>query len=247
MGCELVLEVLPDYALGTLDEEAAAAVRRHLRGCAACRADAAALDRGVAAFTGAAHAAVPPSDLKDRVLAVLDREWAEAPPARGPRRRPFAWIAAGAAAAMLTGALSWGAIAQHRASSAEASLRVLARDAAGYRTLLATLGGRDVRVARLEPQGAGTVWGTAVLYDSTQGRSWVLVMCRGWEGSLHRATVSVSSADGRTITFPSPMTFDASGNGTALLVTGATLRDFTRVVVAAPDGSIVAAGSASTG
>ena len=66
MGCEEVRELLPDHALGTLDEVQATAVRRHLRGCGACRSDALALDRGVAMFASAAHEVEPPTELRER-------------------------------------------------------------------------------------------------------------------------------------------------------------------------------------
>jgi len=35
MSCEEVREQLPDYSLGTLSDVESAALRRHLRGCAA--------------------------------------------------------------------------------------------------------------------------------------------------------------------------------------------------------------------
>ena len=40
MKCEDLRQQLPDYTLGTISETETAAVRRHLRGCAACRAEA---------------------------------------------------------------------------------------------------------------------------------------------------------------------------------------------------------------
>src|SRR2546427_6776369 len=82
MSCEEVREQLPDYSLGTLSDIEAAALRRHLRGCAGCRAEATKLDEGVALFASAAHAMEPPPELKSKVLGVLEEEWREAPPAK---------------------------------------------------------------------------------------------------------------------------------------------------------------------
>jgi len=79
MKCEDVLEQLPDCTLGTPPEIEAASLRRHLRGCAACRRDAATLDQDLVMFASAAHAAEPPAELKERVLSVLAHEWAEGP------------------------------------------------------------------------------------------------------------------------------------------------------------------------
>src|SRR6266550_2325107 len=78
MTCDEILQLLPDHALGTLSETEEAAVRRHLRGCGACRADAVALDRGVAMFASAAHATEPPPALRERVMTTLSEEWADA-------------------------------------------------------------------------------------------------------------------------------------------------------------------------
>ena len=87
MSCDAVRQQLPDYVLGTLSETETAAIRRHLRGCASCREDATELDQGVALFAGAAHVAEPPPDLKERVLAVLEEEWAERGCSRSTRRK----------------------------------------------------------------------------------------------------------------------------------------------------------------
>src|SRR5947208_7718459 len=98
MRCEEVRELLPDHALGTLDEVQATSVRRHLRGCGACRSDALALDRGVAMFASAAHELEPPAELRQRVMDVLDEEWAETParPGRRSFRRMVPWFAVAA-------------------------------------------------------------------------------------------------------------------------------------------------------
>ena len=80
MRCEEVREQLAEHLLGTLDERVDAEVREHLRGCASCRADMAALAEGVSTFAAAAHDLDPPEDLRERALTVLEREWAEAEP-----------------------------------------------------------------------------------------------------------------------------------------------------------------------
>src|SRR5207237_9472589 len=79
--CEQVLDRLPDHTLGTLTDEDSAAVRAHLRGCAACRSDAESLDTGLLMFASAAHDVEPPPELEERVLSVLAEEWAADTPA----------------------------------------------------------------------------------------------------------------------------------------------------------------------
>ena len=57
--CEEVRERLPEHVLGTLDEPHDLSVRRHLRGCAGCRREMAALGDGVAMFARAVHDSHP--------------------------------------------------------------------------------------------------------------------------------------------------------------------------------------------
>src|SRR5580765_344125 len=125
MTCEQVLQLLPDHAMGTLSETEEAAIRRHLRGCGGCRADALALDRGVAMFASAAHVADPPPELRNRVMTALQEEWVDADRAREASAandarthgrwtggRALRWAAVAAVVIGLIGALSWGSV-QH--------------------------------------------------------------------------------------------------------------------------------------
>src|SRR5438477_312551 len=124
MTCEEIREQLPDYSLGTLSDVEATAIRRHLRGCTACRADATKLDEGVA--------------LSSRTAQVIE--------------------------------------------------------------------------------------GSAVLYDSDKGQSWILVMARapGYSGQLE---VSVSAPGGRTIALR-PIEIGAEGEGSTWFVTAADISAF---------------------
>jgi hypothetical protein len=243
MTCEQVLDQLPDYTLGTLSEVETAAVRRHLRGCASCRADAASLDQGIAMFSGAA-AEEPPAELEGRVLSVLSEEWSETMVPAPPRRlRIASWLAT-AAAIIAVGALVWGSAAQMSANHRASDLARYQTDAAKYRRFLGALGGRDVREALLAPQGGSVVQGTAILYDSDIGQSWVLVLARG-AGETGEATVTLTSTDGRTIKL-FPMKFDARGDGSSWLVTSANISRFNGVRVTAPDGTLLASGTVAS-
>ena len=74
MRCDEVREILAEHLLGTLAEPEDLQVRRHLRGCAGCRSDMAALGEGVSLFARAAHETPPPDGLRERVLSVLEEE-----------------------------------------------------------------------------------------------------------------------------------------------------------------------------
>ncbi len=243
MKCEDVLGLLPDYTLGTPSGTEGATVRRHLRGCAACRRDAETLDKGLAMFATAAHEAEPPVELKERVLSVLADEWAEGPATPVTSRpRVLRWLAAAALIMALAGSVAWGVSQRMTAQRSVAALRGYQRNAEAYQRFLQALGGRDVRVARLKPQGTSVVTGSAVLYDSDTGQSWVLVLARA-PGPQQPMTVTMSTASGRTIRI-GQMRFDARGDGSIWLVTSANLADFRVVRLTDLDGVLEASGSA---
>ena len=103
MTCEEVRELLPEHLLSALDETTDMAVRRHLRGCAACREERMKLEEGVAALSHAVHEEDPPEELRARVLRALDEEWEEpgpvpaAPRPPTPSHRRSVWTAVAAA------------------------------------------------------------------------------------------------------------------------------------------------------
>jgi predicted anti-sigma-YlaC factor YlaD len=230
VNCEDVREQLPEHLLGTLEEPIDLEVRGHLRGCAGCRHEMMALAEGVSAFALAAHQIEPPQDLKDRVLRVLEQEWAEVPSVRvRVRRAPWmAW----AAALVIVASLAWGAISTLRASHFEAA-------ANKYDSLLGALGGENVRVGTLRPAGPQAFGGSAVLYDSKVGQSWALILVRA-PGMQGEAAVTLSSPQGRTISMH-PLQFAEGGEASSWLVTSSSLKSFDSVTIRdAATGTILA-------
>ncbi len=246
MNCESVRELLPDHTLGTLGETESAALRRHLRGCSSCRAEAGALDEGMALFASAAHSTEPPADLQRRVLSVLQDEWTDAPAPARPRVR---WLAMAAALALLVGALTWAGVAQitaNRRSDEIAQARAIAdrleHDAESYRAFLQALGGRDVRVAVLRPSPGSAMEGSAILYDSTRGQSWAVVFVRS-PGSRGTANVKLVGPEGRNIDLH-PIELADDGDGATWLVTSADISTVRTVHVTDDAGQLVATGTA---
>ena len=236
MRCDDVRDQLAEHLLGTLDEPVDMQVRRHLRGCSGCRRDMAALAEGVSTFARAAHELAPPEELKERVLSVLHGDWAEGAAASPTVRQPIRWMAWAAAVVVVAGSATWGLWSNNRAARYEAF-------ATKYETLLASLGGQNVRVATLRPQGSQQLEGSAVVYDSKVEQSWVLVLVRapGMEG---QATVTLSTDDGRTIQLHS-MEFSAGGEASSWLVTSSNLRPFESVTIRDESGATIATGSVS--
>ena len=245
MNCDAVRELLPDYTLGTLSDLESADVRRHLRGCASCRSEASALDEGVALFASAAHAEDPPPELKSRVMSVLEDEWAEAPQASPTRRRWLIPATVAAAVALAVGSMAWAGLAQIRSDRLATEARVAAEvraQAKSYQDFLDALGGRDVRVATLHPVGSSALEGSAVLYDSNRGQSWVLVLLRSPGGS-GTAKVTITGG-GRAIPL-FPVELAADGDGATWLVTSADISKVRTVQVTDTSGRLIATGTAA--
>jgi hypothetical protein len=229
--CEEVREQLAEHLLGTLDEHVDAEVRDHLRGCSSCRGEMAALAEGVGTFAAAAHDVDPPEEVRDRVLAVLQEEWAEREPVAVASRRP-PWIWRAAAIAALVAAIAWGGFSTLHASHLEES-------AEKYETLLGVLGGEDVRVGELRAAGSQELQGSVVIYDSKVGQSWVLVLVRapGLEGT---ANVTMLTNGDNTIDLHE-MEFGAGGEASTWLVTASDLTGYEKVNVWNADGLIASA------
>jgi anti-sigma factor RsiW len=230
--CEDVRPLLPDLVLGSLADEDERAVRRHLRGCGACRRELDALREGLEVFATTLERPAPP-ELRDRVSDTLAAEWAEArqrPSQRVPA--PRAWRAAIAASlgiALLAGAL--GVIQLGRARDAE-------RDATSYRTVLATLGGTGFRVGTLEAASTRPVTGSVVAYESSHDQSFVAVFVRTPE-LVGNGSMVVSRSDGTTWD-PGPIEFDGDGDAAVWWVTDRSISSMTGLTVVGPDGTVLA-------
>lgn len=114
-------ELIPAYALGSLDADEAAAVAHHLERCSACRADLAAYRHVTDALALAAPLAAPSPALRRRLLAQAAAT-RPAPATHPARRRPAAaprlpaarraWpvMAVVALAAVVLGGLLWAVV-----------------------------------------------------------------------------------------------------------------------------------------
>lgn len=235
MRCEAVRELLPESLLRSLDEVVDAGIRRHLRGCAGCREEQAHLEEGIAALARAAHDQMPPEDLRAQVLGVLAEEWRDPVEAASPtpRRevRSRVWLASAAATLLVLTSIGWGMAQRHQA-------RVAAADAASYRAILSTLGGRDFRLGELHASGAWEgLRSQIVLYDGDTGwTSWGMVFAQDPSRS-GELTATLLAADGRTLVLP-PLRFQG-GEASAWLVTHDDLTAFDRMTLTDPDGTVL--------
>jgi hypothetical protein len=228
--CDEVRELLPEHLLGSLDGPEDLEVRRHLRACAACRAEMAALADGVASFARAAHDRTPPDELRDRVMTTLEQEWHEMDE-QTPVRSRASWIGRAAAIVVVVAALTLAAAQTQRAN-------VAAADAESYTRLLSTLGGKEFRIGELDATTTGALEGSVVLYDSHRDQSWGIVLVRA-PGQTGKAAVTLASDDGRTIE-AGTLEFQTDGDAATWLVTSSDLTPFDRLTITAEDGTVLA-------
>jgi hypothetical protein len=191
------------------------------------------LGEGLSTFATAAHDRRPPSELRDRVLTVLEEEWRDAPVVLPESRRPrLAVLSAAAAIVLLVASTGFGLVQTHRAN-------VNAEGKQSYDKILGVLGGEDFRVGKLIGSGVQQIEGSVVLYDAHTDQSWglVIVTAPGMSGKGFQATIW--TADGKRVRF-FPTQLDAQGDGAAWIVTSADLHSFTRLTFSAPDGTLLA-------
>ena len=166
-------------------------------------------------FASAAHEVEPPPELEERVMSVLAEEWTDTPTIESRRPRPSKlapWLAVAACLALLVGALAWGANAPAPRTGRKTPLAAIQDDANAYQTFLHSLGGKAVRTATLTPQPGSAITGTAVLYDSDIGQSWVLVLARQ-PTSGGKAFVTISAPDGEQAAQAVPARLRRAGRG----------------------------------
>jgi Putative zinc-finger len=249
MTCDEVRDLLPEHLLGTLEGPEDLEVRRHLRGCAACREERMKLEEGVSALSRAVHDQEPPAELRDRVRRTLGEEWEEAgrvpaTPASSPRngrdRSPWLAVAAAAAVILIVGSVAFGFAQAHRASLAAADASVAAADAQSYRNLLDSLGGREFRIGELKPAQGSAVHGQVLLYDGDPERGWsswgiVFAKVPGYAGE---ATATLLAADGDSLAL-GPLHIE-DGEGTAWLVTHDDITQYDRLTITSPNGQVMA-------
>ena len=166
------------------------------------------------------------------MITVLSEEWDGETTTRGLVAPPRGWrIAAVASISLAVLGTAFGLIQLGRA-------REEARDAASFRTVLATLGGTGFKVGTLQPATKTPVAGSVVAYESSHDQSFVVVFVRT-PHLIGRGSLLVSRTDGTTWD-PGPIEFDGDGDAAVWWVTDRSIDSMSGLTIRAPDGSMLA-------
>jgi hypothetical protein len=242
-GCAQARELLVELATGVLTGQERGQVLRHVAGCAACRAELAALAQAADALLLLAPTAEPPPGFEGRLMVRLEgatparpevAESARPDRQRGRPGRPARWrrwltrpALAAAAAVLVAAGLGATAVGWRTADD-----RALAER---YRHTLAIADGRYIEAARLTTE-AGAAAGTVFLYEGQ--RSWLLasVTAAPTDGAY---AMTVIDRDG----VPHPMGFCpvAGGKGTTGYALDIPVEEVAAVQLRAPTGELLAA------
>ncbi len=193
-----ITELIPEYALGTLDVNEADMVRRHIESCAACRQELASYESVVDALALAVPMMDPPPHLKTELLGragglpayeMGDSSWWHALTSRvqdflfGPRRRPALLLAV---VAVLVGAFYFW-LQANRVQPEQYELTATDAAPGAQGTIEVAAGGRDATL---------TVSGLKTLSAKEQYQLWLIVDGQRASG------VVFSVADDGTATVP---------------------------------------------
>lgn len=197
-----ILELLPAYALGSLDKSEEALVRQHLAGCAACQAELAAYEAVVEMLPAAAPGITPSPELKERLLDQVEKH--AKPQQRTAPSGPTLWerlsrwlhqpqwqtaVALGALLIIVGGLFLWQQAGQNAAAEIVLTGTEAAPQAQGILEVAAN--GRD---------GVLTVNGLPPLDSAQQYQLWLIADGERVSGGVFSVT-----ADGRsTLTIHAP-------------------------------------------
>jgi hypothetical protein len=180
MDCREVRDLLAEHVLGTLDEDRAQLVERHVEWCAGCRKEMAELAEGAAVVVTGLSPAEPPAGLEGRVVSAIR----DAAHRAERRRRPkVALVAAAMAGFVAVGALGWAVAMRGRVSELQESANSAAARARQFEGVLREIliEADDGRILSAELVGIGGAagGGRGILFDSPGGLDWALVITGG--------------------------------------------------------------------
>ena len=254
MTCLEVRDRLVERSLGALHLEDVKEVDRHLAWCAACRKEAAELDRAAATFALTLAPTAPEPDLEDRVVRAVHAA-ADTQGDRRPARRSRSAAAVVVAAAIAVSALGWGVAMASRAERIRASftqvqiqqnenLRQL-KKAVGSQVFDAT--GNRAFLGTLAPTGGRIGGGSALTWISPTITDFTMVTVAGLPPGNHDALPYriwiVNDISGQQLPVGEPIRRLNADGGAMRIQDAPDLSAFRSVVVTDGSGEVVLRGT----
>ncbi|HYJ60760.1 MAG TPA: zf-HC2 domain-containing protein [Actinomycetota bacterium] len=243
MNCAKVRDLLPEHALGVAGGDAAA-IDRHLAGCAACRKEARELHGAAASLAFALAPAVPPAALEDEVVAAVHAKAGRTRRPSGVRRSTAAMLAAALA---LVGLVGGAAIARRDSTDARTAAEIrLAQQSDAFQTFVdeALQGeGTVASIGVLRPGAGRQGGGSAVSVVAPRAIDSVLVVGSGLDGEGMPYRVELADGQGDFARIGTVRTLDSGGGFSTGGVTGRDLTRFVNVLVRDRDGEVILIGT----
>lgn len=254
MICLEIRDRLVERSLGALHLEDVTEVDRHLLWCAACRKEAAEMDRAAATFALTLAPVSPQPELEDRVVAAVHAA-AERPASGRLTRRSRSGAAAVIAAAIAVSALGWGAAMAGRAErfreQAVDSQRQKSDEVRALRKLVGSdvfgAPGNRAFLGSLAPTAGGIGGGSAVTWTSPTITDFTMVTVAGLplddlEALPYRIWI-VNETTGQRLPVGPPIGHLDADGGEMRVQDADDLVDFGTVIVTDAAGKIVLRGS----
>lgn len=255
MNCLDVRSRLSEHVLSALDARDSEAVARHLEWCAGCRKEEAELREAAAVLAFSVKAAVPPSELEERVVDEIRREAERR--GSGRRRRRSLAVTLLAAALAVTG-LGWGTVMAGRAEKFERRADLAQQSMNDARTrflkvldsLPFSVPEDDTRMGSLVPRRGIQAGGAAFMLVSPDTADLVFVMVSGIDPA-DREVLPLRvrlRGEGEVLTVGRISRLDPStGSGSVFAEFDRDLGEFDHVVVRDESGKAVMRGDVGTG
>jgi len=243
MNCARVRDLLPEHALGVAAGDAAA-IDRHLAGCAACRKEARELSGAAASLAYALAPASPPPELEDDVVATVHHA------AGGGRRRPGgvrrSTAVMLAAALALVGLVGGAVLARREPDPTAVAQSRLAQEQDAIQEFLAssiTGEGTVASIGVLRPAAGAPGGGSAVSVVAPRAIDSVLVVASGLAGDALPYRVELADGQGGFTRVGTVRVLDGGGGFSVGSQTGRDLSSFVNVLVRDRDGEVVLRGT----
>jgi predicted anti-sigma-YlaC factor YlaD len=244
VSCTAVREALPEFALGVAGGDETASIELHVETCAACRREAIDLQRAAASLGFALAPLSPDPALEQRVVDAVRRRVRPAKvSAHGGRRAATLLLAAAIVVAGIgVGTVFAGHQAQQRLEAdRQAFEQTQTLERFGLVASQLDPATKIFTGTLAAPSGPGTGAGLTLVSPAVQDQ--LVVIVNDVQARSLPLSVSISDENRHIFEVGEITHLDTSGSATFASIVGASLRDFTEVVVRDAKGRVALRGT----